>query len=81
MKEQSPCYGCTERFTACSGRCPKDARGEYGYNAWLKRYHAQLKHYADNRYRFTIPMTVSRERGIRSYLRSGRRVRDNGGVK
>ena len=30
----SPCNGCTERFTACSDRCPKDARGEYGYKAW-----------------------------------------------
>lgn len=26
--------GCTERFTACSDRCPKDARGEFGYLAW-----------------------------------------------
>lgn len=35
----SPCNGCTERFTACSGRCPKDARGEYGYKAWLADFH------------------------------------------
>jgi hypothetical protein len=34
--------GCTERFTACSGKCPKDERGEYGYNAW-KAYIAQVK--------------------------------------
>lgn len=33
MKD-SPCNGCTERFTACSDRCPKDKRGEYGYAAW-----------------------------------------------
>ena len=33
MKD-SPCNGCTERFTACSDRCPKDERGEYGYAAW-----------------------------------------------
>jgi hypothetical protein len=26
--------GCSERFPACSARCPKDARGEYGYLAW-----------------------------------------------
>jgi len=30
----SPCKGCAERFTACSDRCPKDSRGEYGYKAW-----------------------------------------------
>ena len=30
----APCKDCTERFLACSARCPKDARGEYGYLAW-----------------------------------------------
>ena len=49
----SPCKGCTERFTACSDRCPKDARGEYGYKDWKadreklkakeKEYKAQLR--------------------------------------
>lgn len=33
-REPSPCDGCTERFKACWCRCPKDERGEYGYNAW-----------------------------------------------
>ncbi len=33
-REPSPCDGCTERFQACWCRCPKDERGEYGYNAW-----------------------------------------------
>lgn len=33
-----PCQGCEERFLACSARCPKDARGEYGYSAWLADY-------------------------------------------
>lgn len=32
--KSAPCKGCTERFAACSDRCPKDARGEYGYKAW-----------------------------------------------
>lgn len=32
--KQSPCAGCSERFIACSDRCPKDARGEYGYKSW-----------------------------------------------
>ena len=36
-REPSPCDGCTERFIACSGRCPKDERGEYGYNAWIAK--------------------------------------------
>jgi hypothetical protein len=37
-RNSSPCLGCTERFTACSDRCPKDSRGEYGYNAWKADY-------------------------------------------
>ena len=36
-----PCRGCTERFTACSDRCPKDERGEYGYKAWVSDYRKQ----------------------------------------
>ena len=32
MKD-SPCKDCTERFLARSDKCPKDARGEYGYKA------------------------------------------------
>ena len=34
IRDVSPCKGCPERFTACSDRCPKDARGEYGVKAW-----------------------------------------------
>ena len=34
-----PCNGCTERFIACSDKCPKDARGEYGYKAWKAYLH------------------------------------------
>lgn len=44
----SPCKGCTEKFEACHGRCPKDARGEYGYEAWKReadRVNAQRKEY------------------------------------
>lgn len=39
--EISPCKGCTERFPACSDKCPKDARGERGYKAWKAEYQAQ----------------------------------------
>lgn len=34
IRDPSPCKDCDERFPACSGRCPKDLRGEYGYKAW-----------------------------------------------
>ena len=34
IREESPCKDCTERFTACSDRRPKDERGEFGYKAW-----------------------------------------------
>lgn len=34
IRDMNPCRGCTERFTACADRCPKDERGEYGYKAW-----------------------------------------------
>lgn len=34
IRDHCPCDGCTERFIACSDRCPKDERGEAGYKAW-----------------------------------------------
>lgn len=36
-REMSPCNGCAERFPARHGRCPKDERGETGYQAWRNR--------------------------------------------
>ena len=53
MPNNSPCNGCPERFTACSDRCPKDARGEYGYKAWkadLRKRQAAEKEYNKRRY-------------------------------
>lgn len=50
IRDISPCAGCTEKFTACSDRCPKDERGEMGYKAWkaeLKRVKAEKKKYLD----------------------------------
>ena len=41
MPKDSPCKDCTERFTACSDKCPKDSRGEYGYKAWKAEYRKQ----------------------------------------
>lgn len=37
IRDISPCYQCTERFTACHDHCPKDERGAFGYKAWLKK--------------------------------------------
>ena len=34
FRDPSPCKDCTERFIACSDRCPKDERGEVGYKTW-----------------------------------------------
>lgn len=34
IRDAPPCKDCTEKFTACHDRCPKDARGEFGYMAW-----------------------------------------------
>lgn len=36
-----PCKDCPERFPACSDKCPKDARGEYGYKAWKTELHKE----------------------------------------
>lgn len=49
-REKPPCAGCTERFYACSDRCPKDQRGDYGYLAWkakVKGIETNRKEYYD----------------------------------
>lgn len=43
MGKDCPCYGCTERFIACSDRCPKDERGDFGHKAWKAKLEAQKK--------------------------------------
>ena len=45
IRDPSPCAGCTERFIACSDKCPKDERGEYGYKAWK----AEIERVKNNR--------------------------------
>lgn len=48
----SPCKNCEERFIACSDKCPKDIRGEYGYKAWkaeIERVKHNRKQYLDDR--------------------------------
>ena len=39
--KDTPCKDCTERFLACSDKCPKDARGEFGYKAWKAQLRKQ----------------------------------------
>jgi hypothetical protein len=69
MIDPCPCNGCTERFTACSDRCPKDARGEFGHHAWKEQHQAQQKHLADNKYRFCIPESAAREKRNTHYTK------------
>lgn len=45
IRDNNPCKDCTERFTACSDRCPKDDRGEYG----RKAYKAEIERVNKNR--------------------------------
>ena len=50
IREDNPCRECTERFIACSDRCPKDARGEFGHKAWkaeVDRIKKARRHYAE----------------------------------
>lgn len=50
IRGESPCKGCTERFTACSDHCPKDERGEYGHKAWkaeIERVNKNRRDYAE----------------------------------
>lgn len=50
IRDVSPCASCTERFTACQDRCPKDARGEKGIKAWkaeIKRVKQEKQKHLD----------------------------------
>ena len=52
IRDECPCNGCSERFIACSDRCPKDERGEFGYKAWktkLNKVKQAEKEYLRNR--------------------------------
>ena len=54
IREVSPCDGCTERFTACQDRCPKDARGDYGIKAWKAEIERVKKNKLDSLRRQTV---------------------------
>ena len=60
MNETAPCKDCTERHTGCHGSCEK-------YKEWQERYRAQQKHLADNRNRWSIPLTSAREKAYANY--------------
>ena len=81
MREISPCKGCSERFTACSDCCPKDDRGEFGYKAWLERYHAQQKHLAAGKSRWIASPTVDSERRSRRDKKFGSGGHKYGGTQ
>lgn len=36
-RDDSPCRDCDEKELGCGDNCPKDARGEYGKKAWMKK--------------------------------------------
>lgn len=67
MSKPSPCYNCPERFLACSDRCPKDARGEYGYKAWREYEEAEKKYLKDTSNRFAIIGSEARDKIRYSY--------------
>jgi hypothetical protein len=81
MIEPCPCNGCTERFSACSDRCPKDARGEFGYKAWKARHLAEQKHLEANKNRFNSPWSPAKETRARSYSKFGSYGHKQGGMQ
>ena len=72
MSGISPCKGCTDRHTACHGSCEK-------YAAWRDMYHAEQQHFEANKYRFSIPRTVARERRDNSWIKKSSVVKYGGG--
>lgn len=56
-RDPSPCRDCTERFTACSDKCPKEARGEYGYDSWV----AEIKRIKNNRRKYIRMQNVRKK--------------------
>lgn len=60
IRDNSPCKDCPERFTACSDRCPKDERGEYGHKAWK----ADLQKVKDTRNAYILDWLVDNKRMV-----------------
>lgn len=55
IRDDNPCKDCAERFLACSDRCPKDERGEYGRKAWK----AEAQRVKENRDRYLQTVGVN----------------------
>ena len=55
MMNDAPCKGCIERHTACHGSCEK-------YKAWKDECQAKQKYLEENKYRFAILPSESRDR-------------------
>jgi hypothetical protein len=71
IRDDCPCHGCTERFLACSDRCPKDERGEYGYKAWkatLNKVKQAEREYMKNR-REDYQRSEVKEVNLQKYIR------------
>ena len=67
--KNSPCKDCPERFIACSDRCPKDARGEYGYKAWKADLYAEKEAWRQYNLRQSDYLTESKRRAIWNNIR------------
>lgn len=63
--KKCPCGDCSERFLACSGNCPKDARGEYGYNAWTAERKAEKAALESLRYPTSDSFMQARKKSYR----------------
>ena len=72
MSKGCPCKDCAERFLACSDKCPKDARGEYGYKAWKAEMTAMKNAL---RMQKSIAWTAAKRRSKWAYIK-----RDNSGA-
>lgn len=60
IRDDNPCRFCTERFIACSDRCPKDERGEYG----RKAYKAELDRVNKNRREYEKKFDIGRNKRL-----------------
>ena len=65
MIKKCPCGNCSERFVACSGNCPKDARGEYGYKAWKAELEAEKAALESLKYPATYAYTQAKWKSYR----------------
>lgn len=79
MSKVSPCKGCTERFIACSDRCPKDERGEYGYKAWKADVAADKEYLRSMKDRYYPPLSVGRQKLINRHRARRNPYRKPGG--